>query len=85
MKPVVRDHFKCNICDETFETEIRLEEHRNISHFTKCALCDQRFPRDIFPTEHFKCNHAQCNHCARWVVNEWELAEHIRTNHMPKN
>ena len=78
--------YKCSYCDEHFQTEPDLEEHKTSLHSGDnpyfCKLCENRFTRKDSLQGHIKKTHRekiyQCTICdARYSIRE-ALRDHMR-------
>ena len=79
--------FKCNLCDQLFESRTDLRTHKEAKHVSnlgtfQCELCDQWFDLDWKYNAHMK-NHKQhqCNYCEKSFKRELYKTRHITAVH----
>ena len=86
--------FKCEFCDKTFQTNLKLDCHRKITHKQerqKCGLCGKTFLTKRLLKIHIQNIHDQgeknriaCKYCDKIFIRYNSISRHIRDVHEKK-
>ncbi|XP_026743968.1 zinc finger protein 184-like isoform X3 [Trichoplusia ni] len=85
--------FKCNFCENTYETHVKRKAHEKIVHIknnsrSKCRICNEAFKSYVKRNEHLSKVHGvrfseiKCKACDKTFSSNFSLTVHTRRNHL---